>query len=73
MGLIAVLHLSEILLQNHDIESFLDVVEKVREGARGERFFRMDIRPPFPDTPENWEFVLEAAFSSVIEPAGTST
>lgn len=72
MRLISVLNLSEILLQNHDMESFLDVVDKVREGARGERFFRMDIRPPYPDTPENWESVLEAVFCSVIEPAGTS-
>jgi len=27
-------------------------------------FFRMDVRPPFPDTPEDWEDRLEAAFSA---------
>ena len=30
----------------------------------GEMFFRMDVRPPFPDTPEDWEDRLEAAFSA---------
>ena len=54
--------LSEILIREHDLASFRDLVRCVREGAREERFFRMDVRPPFRDTPENWEDVLEAAF-----------
>ena len=37
----------------------------IGERARaGEMFFRMDVRPPFHDTPEDWEDRLEAAFSS---------
>ncbi len=60
------LWLSEILLQNHDCASFEDLVALVEEAARkGEIFFRMDVRPPFPDTPEDWEDRLEAAFNSV--------
>ena len=59
------LWLSEVLLQNHDIESFELLLDVVRERARaGEMFFRMDVRPPYPDTPEDWEDRLEAAFSS---------
>ena len=61
------LNLSEILLQHHDLASFQDLVAAVREGARTERFFRMDIKPPFPDTPDNWQDVLESAFSSVLD------
>ena len=40
----------------------------VREKARTERFFRMDVKPPFPDTPENWEDRLESAFSGALDP-----
>jgi len=59
------LWLSEILLQGHDLESFaaLEQVITARAGD-GEMFFRMDVRPPFPDTPEDWEDRLEAAFSA---------
>lgn len=58
------LYLSEILLQNHDLESFQELVDQVRERAlAGELFFQMDVRPPFSDTPEDWEERLEAAFA----------
>lgn len=57
------LWLSEILLQEHQLDSFAGLVEKVQERAReGEMFFRIDVRPPFQDTPEDWENRLEAAF-----------
>ena len=61
------LNLSEILLAHRQIESFEDLVEAVRQGARSERFFRMDIKPPFADTPGNWEDVLESAFNGVLD------
>ena len=58
------LWLSELLMQSHNLESFeqleLAVVEKAKQG---EMFFRMDVKPPFPDTPENWEERLEAKFT----------
>jgi len=61
------LWLSEMLLQQQtDMNSFEDLVEAVQDRARnGELFFRMDVRPPFQDTPEDWEDRLEAAFSAV--------
>jgi len=60
-----VLWLSEILLQHHELETFEELVEVVRERARqGEMFFRMDVRPPFADTPEDWEEKLEVAFAT---------
>jgi hypothetical protein len=53
------------MIANPDLASFEDLVPLVKVYAkRGERFFRMDVKPPYPDTPENWEDVLEAAFSS---------
>ena len=59
------LWLSEVLLQRHDLESFDGLKQVVVEYARsGEMFFRMDVKPPFPDTPQDWEDKLEAAFSS---------
>ncbi len=59
------LWLSEILLQHHELESFESLLSVVKaEARRGERFFRMDIKPPFEDTPENWEDRLEAAFTA---------
>ena len=58
------LYLSEILLQNHDLENFDELVKMVEDKARGgELFFQMDVRPPFTDTPEGWEDKLEAAFA----------
>ena len=59
------LWLSEVLLQSHELESFTALEHAITERARaGEMFFRMDVRPPFPDTPEDWEDRLEAAFSA---------
>ena len=60
------LQLSEVLLANPEFESFQQLVQAVKEGARTERFFRMDIKPPYTDTPANWEDVLEGAFSGVV-------
>ncbi len=59
------LWLSELLIQNYGLESFAALTEAVKARARdGEMFLRMDVRPPFPDTPEDWEERLEAAFST---------
>ncbi|MGB5474668.1 MAG: sulfur relay protein DsrC [Gammaproteobacteria bacterium] len=59
------LWLSEVLIQQHDIESFEALKQAISARARGgEIHFRMDVRPPFPDTPEDWEDRLEAAFYS---------
>jgi hypothetical protein len=60
------LYLSEILLQHHDLSSFDELIPVVKERAKTERFFRMDVKPPFADTPENWEDLLESAFSGVV-------
>lgn len=61
------LKLSDILVSNQDIESFSELIPIIQSVARsGERFFRMDVKPPYPDTPDDWEDRLEAAFSGLI-------
>lgn len=61
------LKLSELLISNPELESFEDLVPLVQDVARnGERFFRMDVKPPFSDTPLDWEDRLEAAFSGYL-------
>ncbi len=59
------LWLSEVLIQGKDLETFEDLKEELKKRARdGELFFRMDVKPPFPDTPNDWEDKLEAAFTA---------
>ena len=58
------LHVSDILIERHDLGSFAELVDAVRSRARDERFLRIDVKPPFADTPDNWEDVLESAFTS---------
>jgi hypothetical protein len=61
------LYLSEILLQNYDMNTFDELVAKVQEKARtsGEIHFHMDVKPTYPDTPEDWEDRLEGAFVGI--------
>ncbi len=58
------LNLSDILIGHPELESFDELVEVVKIATASERFFRMDVRPPYPDTPHNWEDVLEGVFAS---------
>ncbi len=58
------LHVSDLLLQHREISTFEELIEVVKQRANGEMFFRMDLKPPYPDTPDNWDLVLEAAFNS---------
>ena len=59
------LSLSEILMQSHSMQTFEELKQEIRKRAQqGEVFFQMDVRPPFKDTPENWEDVLESVFTS---------
>jgi len=63
----AMLKLSDLLVAHKEVESFDALLPLVQEVTRnGERFFRMDVTPPYPDTPGDWEDRLEAAFSGLI-------
>jgi len=66
------LTLSDILINNDEIASFDELMQAVKEvAASGERFFRMDVKPPFSDTPDDWEERLEAAFSGLVRQSTT--
>ena len=59
------LWLSEVLIQNPEMENFEQLKDELKKrAAGGELFFRMDVKPPFKDTPADWEEKLEAAFTS---------
>ena len=57
------LYLSEVMMQNPDVETFEELLGVVMERKKSEMFFRIDVKPPFLDTPDNWEDRLEAAFT----------
>ena len=57
--------LSEVLIQNHQLETYSELISFVQKKALdGEMFFDIDIKPPFPDPPDEWETDLEAKFTS---------
>jgi hypothetical protein len=61
------LYISQIIIANQDVQSFDEFLDVIRDYAQqGERFLRFDVKPPYPDTPENWEDRVESAFSGRI-------
>lgn len=56
--------LSEVMIAHPTIDSFDDLVGVIKNIANSgsERFFQMDVKPDYADTPDNWEDRLEAAF-----------
>lgn len=58
------IYLSDILTQEHDLESFEDLLEVARQKARdGEIHLDVDIKPSFKDTPRDWQNQVEMAFT----------
>jgi hypothetical protein len=56
--------LSDLIIQHPQIESFHHLVALVcRRAEEGEIFIEFDIKPDYVDTPRNWEWVLESAFT----------
>ena len=59
------LYLRQIMIANQDVTDFDELKQLVKAFARdGEMFLRFDVKPPYPDTPPDWEEQLEATFSS---------
>ena len=58
------LYLSSLLIEYKDVESFDQLIDIVKVKAKqGEIFIKIDLKPPYPDTPEDWEDKIESAFS----------
>ncbi len=56
--------LSDIIIQNPDVNSFPELLGKVRAmTSENMIFLNFDVKPDYRDTPRNWEWKLEAAFS----------
>jgi hypothetical protein len=56
--------LSEIIIHNPQINSFDELLEAVRSMKSDDvLFLNFDVKPDFRDTPRNWQWRLEAAFS----------
>ena len=61
-------YLSTLLIQEKNVESFDELLEVIKIRAKsGERFIRLDLKPPYPDTPKDWEEKVESAFTGYIE------
>lgn len=59
------LTVSSLLISHPELESFDGLQELIAQKIQeGERFLRMDVRPPFPDTPQDWEDRLESFFTA---------
>jgi len=59
------LQISNVIIANQDINSFSELCLLVKEyGKRGERFLTFDVKPPYTDTPDDWEDKLEISFTS---------
>ncbi|SMM99566.1 hypothetical protein SPONN_200 [uncultured Candidatus Thioglobus sp.] len=56
--------ISEVMISNPGLDTFEELVVLLKQIANqsDERFFTMDVKPDYGDTPENWEDRLEAAF-----------
>jgi len=53
------------MLRHHNLETFEGLCAVVSEEAKGHIHFRIDVKPPYPDTPPNWEDRLEGAFVGI--------
>ena len=61
------LYLSDVLIQGKDLETFDELTAELKKrAAAGELSFQMDVKPPCPETPDDWEDRLEAAFTSRV-------
>lgn len=59
------IRLSEIITQNPQNGSFDQLIASIRDRAEaaGKAMLEIDIKPDYPDTPRNWEFLVESAFT----------
>jgi hypothetical protein len=59
--------LSDIIIQNPQVNSFDELLESVRAISSDDMLFlNFDVKPDYRDTPRNWQWRLEAAFSQEI-------
>jgi len=56
--------LSDLIIGHPEVTTFDELIELVQHaGESGQMFLEFDVKPDFRDTPRNWQWVLEAAFT----------
>ncbi len=60
--------LSELIIQYPEVDNFLALENLVANaGSSGIMFLEFDVKPDYRDTPKQWEWKLEAAFTRGID------
>ncbi len=55
--------ISEIIIQHPEVNSFLELLDKVRAMTSDNMIYlNFDVKPDYRDTPRNWEWKMEKAF-----------
>jgi hypothetical protein len=56
--------ISDIIIQHPEINSFQELLEAVRNITSNDMLFlSFDVKPDYRDTPRDWEWQLEGAFT----------
>lgn len=57
--------LSELMISHPEVATFAQFLVLVRNRAQqSDRIFlELDLKPEYPDTPRNWAFLVEAAYT----------
>ncbi len=56
--------ISDIIIQHPEINSFQELLEAIRGISSNEMLFlNFDVKPDFRDTPRDWQWQLEGAFT----------
>ena len=58
------LRTSEVIIAYPEIDDFEEFIKAFKAVAKSspERFLKMDVKPDYGNTPENWEDRIEASF-----------
>jgi hypothetical protein len=58
------IYTSQVLKMHPELKNFSQFKKIVQAlGEQGEILIEMDQKPPYPDTPDNWDMELEYVFS----------
>ena len=56
--------LSDLIIAHPEVTTFSELEALVKHaGESGQMFLEFDVKPDFRDTPRNWQWILEAAFT----------
>ena len=57
--------LSDIIIQNPDIDSFPKLLDAVKNMTSDDMLFlNFDVKPDYRDTPKNWQWKIESALGA---------